>query len=130
MSKKYVGVQFLNSIDGQGRKTDLFTYSNDLGAKLFDIVVVSTRYGKSFGVVKSEMKESDIDADITKGVLEIVKSKVLTEHFREEKACHLERQLKEKLNRNKAYKLLEEMSKDDEECAAMLKEIKTLRGIK
>lgn len=35
MSKKYVGVQFLNSIDGQGRKTDLFTHCEVLNNENF-----------------------------------------------------------------------------------------------
>lgn len=130
---RIVEVKFLNKVDeGYG---DSYFYKDKLSKSLkqFDTVLVPTRYGVSIAVVTALHKDTDdIMSKFTRSsmqfVLEKIKSKVINELLKEEKAKQLKQQLENEIKKMDAVEKYRMYAESSPEVAALLAQLEELNG--
>lgn len=126
---KYVGVKFTS--EHAFSRTSVYYFKNSKKLKLeeHDAVIADTRYGIQLAVVVNTLEEKpepNMD-QITKTILEKIKSKHIDELQKIEKVKSLRKKMQERAKKMDEAKLYEMYAEKDPEMAAMLEEFNKLQ---
>lgn len=122
--ERYVKVRFTSNRDDRYSVNDDYTYFDKLKTPLkpFDVVLVPTRYGYTIAVVTEVGVDNNFAGGI-KEVAELLKSKVLDEEFKAERAKVIKTKLNKKLKELDELKRYKAYTDSNPEIAALVKEL-------
>lgn len=127
--KKYAIVEFLSTKDkgvAQG-----YTYNNEIGAALYDAVIVPTQYGLSLAVVVQLTDSNDLtfsgsqyhySKPAIKKIAEVVQSTVVTEAMKARKKADIKKQLEKEVKKLDDIARFKLYAKGNPEFATLLKQ--------
>lgn len=130
---KYAIVEFLSERDKTVALKG-YTYINKVGAKLYDTVLVPTKYGLTIATVtevtdnlpKVAAYNSYGEMNVVKEIAEVLKSKVLEEELKERKRKDIEKQLEKKIKEMDKVERFKIYAKQSAEFDDLLKEYEAL----